>query len=157
MGFNLGPLSPSPVRFSRRPSSVVFVIKKLTQTEETMVITFYFAFFATLFSAIPAAFVWQPPTFWEFVLLFTAGLFGIIGQSLFTYGLGETTFLMPFDYLRIVYSFFIGIFWFSEIPGLWSYLGSALIVLSSFYLIRTESIGKQGADESSQAVNSSRR
>jgi len=45
-------------------SSVVFVIKELTRTEETMVIMFYFAFFTTLFSAIPAAFVWQTPTSW---------------------------------------------------------------------------------------------
>lgn len=140
-------------------SSVVFVIKELTRTEETMVIMFYFALFTTLFSAIPAAIVWQTPTSWEFVLLFTAGLIGITGQSLFTQGLrlGETTFVMPFDYMRIVYSFVIGIIWFSEIPGLWSYLGSALIVVSSFYLIRTERVGKQNADEQAQAVNSSRR
>ncbi len=140
-------------------SSAAFVIKELTRTEETMVIMFYFAFFTTLFSAIPAAFVWQTPNSWELVVLFTAGLIGITGQSLFTHGLGlgETTFVMPFDYMRIVYSFVIGIIWFGEIPGLWSYLGSALIVVSGLFLIRTESVGKRTTDESSQAVNSSRR
>jgi drug/metabolite transporter (DMT)-like permease len=78
-------------------------------------------------------------------------LIGITGQSLFTHGLGlgETTFVMPFDYIRIVYSFIIGIIWFGEIPGLWSYLGSAIIVLSSLYLIRTESVGKRMTEKSS--------
>ncbi len=96
--------------------------------------------FTSLFALIPAVLTWQPPTGTEWALLFLTGTLGIIGQGLFTHGigLGETGFVMPFDYLRIVYSFVLGIIWFAEAPGLWSYAGAAVIIGSSVYLLRTE-------------------
>lgn len=119
---------------------VVLMIKLLSRTEPTLVIMFYFALFTTLFAFIPAMIVWQTPTWTELALLVLCGVLGIIGQSLFTHGigLGETSFVMPFDYLRIVYSFIVGFIWFSEIPGIWSVAGAAVIVASSLYLLRTQ-------------------
>ena len=77
----------------------------------------------------------------EWILLILAGAFGIIGQGLFTHGLGlgETSFVMPFDYLRIVYAFIFGIIWFGEVPEIWSFIGAAVIIFSSIYLVRSES------------------
>ena len=46
---------------------------------------------------------------------------------------------MPFDYLRIVYSFMFGVIWFAEVPGLWSFAGAAVIIGASVYLLRNES------------------
>ncbi|MEE2970721.1 MAG: DMT family transporter [Pseudomonadota bacterium] len=119
---------------------VVLTVKLLTRTERTVTIMFYFAVFTSLFALIPAVLTWQPPTGTEWSLLFLTGTLGIIGQGLFTHGigLGETGFVMPFDYLRIVYSFVLGIIWFAEAPGLWSYAGAAVIIGSSVYLLRTE-------------------
>jgi drug/metabolite transporter (DMT)-like permease len=101
---------------------------------------FYFALFTTLFSFVPALFVWQTPSWTELALLVAAGALGIIGQSMFTHGigLGETSFVMPFDYLRIVHSFVFGVIFFAEIPGFWSIAGAVVIVASSLYLLRTE-------------------
>jgi len=119
---------------------VALLIKMLTRTEDTLVIMFYFAFFTTLLAAIPALIAWQPPTALEWGLLILTGTFGIVGQSMFTHGLGtgETRFVLPFDYLRIVFGFIFGIAWLNEIPALWSYAGAATIVLSSIYLLKTE-------------------
>lgn len=119
---------------------VVLMIKLLSRTEPTMVIMFYFALFTTLFAFIPALMVWQTPTWTELALLVICGALGTIGQSLFTHGigLGETSFVMPFDYLRIVFSFIVGFIWFSEIPGIWSFAGAAVIIASSLYLLRTQ-------------------
>lgn len=123
---------------------VVLTIKLLSRTEGTMVIMFYFALFTTLYAAIPATFVWQTPTLIELILLFVAGVLGIVGQGLFTHGirLGETSFVMPFDYMRIVYSFLLGFLFFAEVPGIWSLLGAGVIVASSLYLVRTEQADK---------------
>lgn len=120
---------------------VVLMIKLLSRTEQTVVIMFYFALFTTLIAFIPALLVWQTPTWIELGLLILCGTLGIIGQSLFTHGvgLGEMSFVMPFDYLRIVYSFIVGFIWFAEEPGFWSFAGAAIIVCSSLYLLRTES------------------
>lgn len=119
---------------------VVLTIKLLSRTEQTITIMFYFAAFTTLFAFIPAMVVWQTPTWPELGLLILTGTLGIVGQGLFTHGigLGETSFVMPFDYLRIVYSFILGMLWFSEVPGIWSFIGAAVIIGASVYLLRTE-------------------
>ncbi len=123
---------------------VVLTIKLLSRSESTLTIMFYFALFTTLFAAIPAAFVWVQPTMEEWLLLALTGTLGIIGQSMFTHGvkLGDTSFVMPFDYMRIVYSFFLGFVFFTELPGAWSFVGAAVIVGSSIYLVRSESRNK---------------
>lgn len=125
-------------------TGVVLTIKLLSRTEETVTIMFYFALFTTLLAFIPAMFVWQTPTWTEVVLLALTGTLGIVGQGLFTHGvgLGETSFVMPFDYMRIVYAFVLGIIWFAETPGWWSYGGAAVIIGSSVYLLRTENTKK---------------
>ncbi len=125
-------------------TGVVLTIKLLSRTEETVTIMFYFALFTTLLAFIPAIFVWQTPTWTEVILLALTGILGIVGQGLFTHGvgLGDTSFVMPFDYMRIVYAFLLGIIWFAEVPGWWSYCGSAIIIGSSLYLLKTENAKK---------------
>jgi len=119
---------------------VIVAVKFLSRTEKTVVIMFYYALFTTLFSLIPALFVWQSPTPTEWMLLLLTGTLSIVGQGLFTHGIsiGETSFVVPFDYLRIIYSFVLGIVWFAEEPDLWSFVGAAVIVGTSLYLLRTE-------------------
>jgi drug/metabolite transporter (DMT)-like permease len=119
---------------------VVLTIKLLSRTEQTVTIMFYFAAFTTLFAFIPAMFVWVPPTPEEWLLLALTGTLGIIGQSMFTHGvgLGDTSFVMPFDYLRIVYAFTLGVLFFGELPGAWSFIGAGVIIGSSIYLVRSE-------------------
>ncbi len=119
---------------------VVLTIKLLSRTEQTVTIMFYFAAFTTLFAFIPAMFVWVPPTPEECLLLALTGTLGIIGQSMFTHGvgLGDTSFVMPFDYLRIVYAFILGVLFFGELPGAWSFIGAGVIIGSSIYLVRSE-------------------
>lgn len=119
---------------------VVVAVKFLSRTESTVVIMFYYALFTALFSLIPALFVWQTPSPGQWALLALTGTLSIVGQGMFTHGvgMGETSFVMPFDYLRIVYSFILGMLWFAEVPGLWSFAGAAVIVGASVYLLRTE-------------------
>ncbi|MEK9684418.1 MAG: DMT family transporter [Rhodospirillaceae bacterium] len=135
-------------------TGVVLTIKLLSRTEQTVTIMFYFAVVTTTLALIPgilgftlgsmiplpASFLWIMPSGTEMILLGLTGALGIIGQGMFTHGvsMGETSFVMPFDYMRIVYAFLIGIAWFSELPGLWSYAGTLVIIGSSLYLLRTE-------------------
>lgn len=121
-------------------TGVVTAVKILSRTEPTMVIMFYFALWTTILTFIPALFVWQTPSWTELALLALTGVLGIVGQGMFTHGvgLGETSFVMPFDYLRIVYSAIFGIVLFAEIPTWWSVAGAALIIGSGLYLLLTE-------------------
>jgi drug/metabolite transporter (DMT)-like permease len=119
---------------------VVLSVKLLRRTEQTMVIMFYFAVWTTVLTFVPTLIVWQTPTPIEFVMLALTGVLGIFGQSCFTHGigLGETTFVMPFDYTRIVFGAVFGLVLFGELPGLWSFAGAAVIIGASLYLIRTD-------------------
>lgn len=119
---------------------VIIGIKQLSKTESTRVIMFYYAVWNGVFALVPAIFVWVTPLGWEWPLLVLIGFLGIAGQSLVTKGiaLGDATALAPLDYSRIVYAAAIGYAVFGEIPGVWSLLGMALVVLTSVYLVLTE-------------------
>jgi drug/metabolite transporter (DMT)-like permease len=119
---------------------VVVAIKRLSKTEPTRVIMFYYAFWNALFALVPAIFVWVTPTLREFALLTLLGFLGIAGQGLITRGLhfGEASALAPLDYSRIIYAAILGFFLFGEVPGVWSFAGMALIAATSIYLVLSE-------------------
>jgi drug/metabolite transporter (DMT)-like permease len=119
---------------------VVVCVKRLSTTEPTRTIMFYYAFWTTVFAILPAAWVWIWPTWTELVLLVAIGLLGISGQACITHGLthGEATALVPLDYSRILYSAIIGYVLFAEVPSIFSIAGMVLIVGSSLYLVLTE-------------------
>jgi len=123
---------------------VVICIKRLATTEPTRVIMFYYAFWNALFAAVPLVFIWVTPDLIQLALLIVIGFLGISGQSLITHGLtmGDATVLVPLDYSRIVYSAAIGYLLFGEVPGPWSFVGMALIVAASLYLVLTEKSAK---------------
>jgi drug/metabolite transporter (DMT)-like permease len=119
---------------------VVLGIKSLAKTEPTRVIMFYYGVWNTVFALVPAILLWITPTASEMVLLVAVGFLGIAGQSMITHGFtqGDATALVPLDYSRIVYSAAFGFVLFGEIPGPWSFVGMALIIVSSLYLVLTE-------------------
>jgi drug/metabolite transporter (DMT)-like permease len=126
---------------------VVVAIKQLSKTESTTVIMFYYAFWGAVFSLPAALWVWKTPTWPELGLLVIVGFLGILGQSGITRGvsIAETTFVLPFDYLRIVYAGIFGILLFNEIPDAWSIGGTAVIVVSTYYILRAEARAKARA------------
>lgn len=119
---------------------VVVAIKQLSKTESTKVIMFYYAFWGAVFSLIPALLVWQTPTAHEMALLVLVGFLGIAGQSLITHGvtMAETTVVLPFDYLRIVYALGFGVLLFNEVPDGWSLAATVIIVASTLYILLLE-------------------
>lgn len=119
---------------------VVVAIKQLSKTERTTVIMFYYAFWGAVFSLPVALYVWKTPTWPELGLLCVVGFLGIVGQSCITRGvsIAETTVVLPFDYLRIVYAGAFGILLFNEIPDVWSIAGTIVIVASTYYILRGE-------------------
>jgi drug/metabolite transporter (DMT)-like permease len=115
-------------------------VKKLSETEETRAIVFHFAFWNTIFSFVPAIWVWVTPDLTQIFWLLAIGVCGIIGQLWITQGFknGDASALVPLDYARIVYGAILGYFIFGEIPGVFSYIGMTLIIGASIYLVLTE-------------------
>jgi drug/metabolite transporter (DMT)-like permease len=119
---------------------VIISIKRLSTSEPTRVIMFYYAFWNFVFVLGPAWWVWVTPNLHEWPLLILIGFLGIAGQGMITRGVqyGDATALAPLDYSRILYAALLGYLVFGEAPGLWSWLGMALIVASSIYLVVSE-------------------
>ena len=44
----------------------------------------------------------------------------------------------PLPMVQMQLAFAIGLIWFAEVPSAWSYGGAAIIIVSSYYLLRTE-------------------
>jgi drug/metabolite transporter (DMT)-like permease len=112
-------------------SSIAYVIvKKLNQTEDSSVIIFYFPLVA-----LPASiylmgdnFIW--PDLHLTIMLVLIGIFTQIGQlgltkAMKTQDAGRAS---AYSYVQIIFSTLIGVFIFSEVPSLWTYLGGVLIV-----------------------------
>jgi drug/metabolite transporter (DMT)-like permease len=119
---------------------VVICIKWLAKTEPTRVIMFYYSFWTAVFSLIPALYWWVTPTPFELVMLVAVGVLGIYGQGLVTHGytLAEAGVLVTLDYSRVIYAAILGYLLFGEIPGPWNFVGMALIIAASLYLVLSE-------------------
>lgn len=125
---------------------VVVLVKRLSTTEAPLTILFTFGIVSTLVSAVPAAFVWQTPTWLEFALLVLIGCLGAAGQSCAIRGfrVGEATAVVPFDYSRLLFAGALGYVLFGDVPTLNTLAGAALIVASTLYIaLREARLGKK--------------
>lgn len=116
------------------------IIKKLSRTESTTTIVVWFAIVGAIASFIPALLVWKWPTPAEWGWLVAIGVIGIAGQMAMTRGFstGETSFVTPFDYARLLFATLFGIVLFGEIPGFWKAAGALIVVSSGYYIARRE-------------------
>ncbi len=124
----------------------MIIIKIQSRTESSLTIVAYMGIFLGVFSIAPAVWVWQPfglPTLGFMVLI---GLFGSIAQMAISESLKETdsTALMPFDFLKLIWTAMIGVWFFSEIPDIYTWIGAIVIFLSGLFIaIRERSIQRQ--------------
>lgn len=111
-------------------------IRRLTQTESTLAIVFWFSVTCTVASLSTVPFGWVMPEPGMFALLVLAGILGGIAQTLMTEGYrnADASTLAPLDYSSMVWGLAIGYMFFAEIPG-WSVLIGASIVIAAGILI----------------------
>ena len=115
-------------------------MKRLTGSERPETVLFYFGLVSTLVTLLPALAVWRQPDLPELALLVVLGATGAAGQYCMIRGLsiGETTAVIPFDYLRLLLAGVIGFLLFAEVPDVFSFAGAALIVGSTLYIALRE-------------------
>ena len=115
-------------------------MKRLSGTERTETMLFYFGLITTLVTLAPALTVWRTPGWGELALMLLMGACGGAGQYCIVRGLrvGETTAIIPFDYLRLLLAGVIGYVAFAELPGLNTFAGAALIVAATLYIALRE-------------------
>lgn len=124
----------------------MIIIKIQSRTESSLTIVAYMGIFLGVFSIAPAVWVWQPFGLQTLGFMVLIGLFGSIAQMAISESLKETdsTALMPFDFLKLIWTAMIGVWFFSEIPDIYTWIGATIIFLSGLFIaIRERSIQRQ--------------
>jgi len=117
-------------------SICLIFIKQLTKTDNAITISFYAGIGlipATLFVAIP---VWTNPNFEQIIILFFISFTGTLAQTLMNsaFERGEMVMLLPFDFLRLIWSGLLGYTLFFETPEVSLWIGGIIILSSTSYM-----------------------
>ena len=120
--------------------ALAIIIRRLSGRDSPYVIIFWFTTAGSLIAVPPALAVWVTPLPGDWPLLALIGLLGLIGQTAFTlaFSSGESSAIAPFDYMRLIFAGLFGYLFFAEIPDVWSLTGAAIIMSSTFYIMRRE-------------------
>jgi len=118
----------------------MIVIKILARRESSLAITGYMSILLSVLSLGPALYVWQTPEPTTWLWLLFIGLAGTLAQVALAESLklGETTVVMPFDFLKLVWAIALGFILFAEFPDVLTIVGAATIFFSSFYIAYRE-------------------
>ena len=126
-------------------SICLIFIKKLTETDSAVTISLYFGI-----GMIPATFALALPVLEmidlrQFIILIFIAVTGTLAQTIMNSALekGELALLLPFDFLRLIWSVLIGYALFSEEPTITLWLGGLLIIGSTSYIAWREATLKK--------------
>ena len=122
-------------------SVCLIFIKKLTQTDSAITISLYFGI-----GMIPATFAMAFPVLAmidmrQFIILVFIAITGTLAQTIMNSALkkGDLALLLPFDFLRLIWSVLIGYALFAEEPQITLWIGGVLIIGSTSYIAWRES------------------
>lgn len=112
-------------------SSIAYVIvRKLSRTEDSSVIIFYFPLVALPVSAMLIGDDFVVPDITLILILILVGIFTQVGQFGLTKAMQTQTAgnASAYSYVQIVFSALLGVVLFNEVPSIWTLLGGSLIV-----------------------------
>jgi drug/metabolite transporter (DMT)-like permease len=115
-------------------------VRRLTLTEPTRRIVFYFALVSTAISALPAAARWRTPRAGEWLVLAAAGLTATAGQLLLTraYAHAAAARVGPFIYASVVFAALFDWGLWGRLPDLYGVGGTLLVVAAGVVALNLE-------------------
>ena len=115
-------------------------IKSLSFTDHPDTIAIYQGLSVFPIALVVAVFFWAMPTLEQFAWLLAMGALGAATQRTLarSYAAADATVVTVLDFLRLPIAALIGLVVFGEWPGVWVWLGGAIIVASSFLLTQRE-------------------
>jgi len=113
------------------------VVRKLSLTESSIVIVFYFSLFNTLFSLIPALLVWTTPSLWVLAGMSIMAGFATLAQLLLSkgYRYAPAGQLGPFTYGSVIFASLLGWLLWDELVTSEAMIGMALVVGSGMLVM----------------------
>ncbi len=129
-------------------ASAMVQIRRLTATETTPAIVFYFQALASLAGLATAAWGWTLPSAGDAALLLTIGILGGIGQILLTesYRYAPASLVAPFTYSAMLWAVLLGFILFAETPPLLVLVGAGIVITAGMFVIWRERRSAQDAE-----------
>jgi drug/metabolite transporter (DMT)-like permease len=120
----------------------------------------FFMIYLTPLSLIPALFVWRWPDPSTFGALIGLGCLGTIAHISVARALAaaDASACAPFEFARLPFAALIGFLWFGEVTDFWTWVGAAIIAVSSIYVAHREArLARLGRPGETRSTASSRR
>jgi drug/metabolite transporter (DMT)-like permease len=135
-------------------SLVAIQIKQLTRVDSADAVVLYTYLFWVPLSLLPAVFVWVWPTGMAWLWLAATGLFGTVGQLLWTRALrlGEVSALTPISFMQLPLVAVLGWLLFGETLDRWTVIGAAIILGANAYIAHREAVlSRRAASQAASA------
>lgn len=126
----------------------MIILRKITQIDKPSTIMAYQGVLITLVMAGPAFYYWKTPTLEELSIILIAGGLMSVSQyiTIQAFKVGEAAAIAPVEYVRLLFATVIGVYFFDEIPTLWTLAGSLIIIGSTLYTMHRNAVRKQKID-----------
>jgi len=114
------------------------LLKFATRSDPPDKTVFFHGLYMTPITFIGALFDWQWPTPWQLVLLVVMAALATLNQRFLSraFAAADATVVFPFVFMRLPFGALLGFVVFRELPGVWVWLGGAVIFGAAFYLAR---------------------
>ena len=127
----------------------MIIIKQLSRTDSAFTITAYMVILMTPMSLIAAVPVWSWPNLEQLGWLAACGVTGTIAQFFMAQAFrsADTSVVLPLDFLKVVWGALIAWLWFSELVGIWTWVGAVVIFTGATYIaFRERALEKENGD-----------
>ena len=131
--------------------ATMLFIKSLVRTDSPLTIVVYLYVFNIVYSAVPAALVWETPSLTHVAWLVVIGLLSSVGHLAIAQAFkdGDATAVVPADFTRLAWAALLGFVVFSEIPDVWTIAGALVIFASTTLLAYLEARGSRAGSRRS--------
>jgi drug/metabolite transporter (DMT)-like permease len=139
-GYHLVMLASAPLF-----AASFLITKALTRYEKATVIVFWQALTVSLFSLPLALLHWQNPSLWQWVGFFIAGILGSVGHYCWTraFHAADISSTQSLRFLDLVWTTILGWMVFGDLPSQWTWMGAAVILVSTIWIARREGRRKE--------------
>jgi drug/metabolite transporter (DMT)-like permease len=120
----------------------IIQIRKLSRSEPTVSVAFWFTAFCTLATGLALPFYWVTPSWSDLPLLVAVGLLGGMAQLCMTrgYALAPASVAAPFDYTHLLWSVLFGWYIWGDFPDVQTWIGCAIVIASGLYILYRETM-----------------
>lgn len=121
-------------------AGTVIQTRRLTRTETTPSIVFYFSLICAIAGAATLPFAWHTPTLFELAILVTLGMLGGLAHIFLTesYRFAAASVIAPFDYTSMLWALLLGYWMFGEVPTALIFVGAAIVIAAGLFVLWRE-------------------